>query len=133
MEAAFEQWGRTLVSDLGVQVIAIDGKKLRGSYDRNHRKKCLYLVSAWAAEHRLVLGQMKVRDKSNEITAVPALLELLDISGCIVTLDAMGTQTDIAAQMQGANADYILCLKANHPTLFKQVQTWFETARTEKT
>ncbi len=131
MEAAFESWVRTLVTDLGVQVIAIDGKKLRGSYDRNNRKQCLYLVSAWAADHRLVLGQTKVRDKSNEITAIPALLELLDISGCIVTLDAMGTQKMIAAQIQAAKADYILCLKKNHPTLFEQVQTWFETARTE--
>jgi predicted transposase YbfD/YdcC len=131
MEAAFENWVRTLVMDLGVQVIAIDGKKLRGSYDRNNETPCLYLVSAWAADHRLVLGQTKVRDKSNEITAVPALLELLDISGCIVTLDAMGTQTEIAAQIRGANADYILCLKRNHPTLFNQVETWFETARSE--
>lgn len=133
MEAAFETWVRTLVTDLGVQVIAIDGKKLRGSYDRNNRKQCLYLVSAWAADHRLVLGQTKVRDKSNEITAVPALLELLDISGCIVTLDAMGTQKSIAAQIQSANADYILCLKANHPTLFNQVKTWFETERSANT
>lgn len=133
LEAAFENWVRTLVADLGVQVIAIDGKKLRGSYDRNQRKPCLYLVSAWATEHQLVLGQTKVRDKSNEITAVPALLELLDIAGCIVTLDAMGTQKTIAAQIQTAKADYILCLKKNHPTLFQQVQTWFETARAEQT
>jgi predicted transposase YbfD/YdcC len=131
MENAFEQWVRTLVTDLGVQVIAIDGKKLRGSYDRNNRKQCLYLVSAWAADHRLVLGQTKVRDRSNEITAIPALLELLDISGCIVTLDAMGTQKAIATQIRAAKADYILCLKANHPTLFNQVKTWFETARSE--
>jgi predicted transposase YbfD/YdcC len=131
MEASFEAWVRTLVTDLGVQVVAIDGKKLRGSYDRNNQKDSLYLVSAWAADHRLVLGQTKVRDKSNEITAVPALLELLDISGCIVTLDAMGTQTAIAAKIREANADYILCLKGNHPTLFNQVETWFKTERTE--
>lgn len=131
MEASFEAWVRTLVTDLGVQVVAIDGKKLRGSYDRNNQKDYLYLVSAWAADHRLVLGQTKVRDKSNEITAVPALLELLDISGCIVTLDAMGTQTAIAAKIREANADYILCLKGNHPTLFNQVETWFKTERTE--
>lgn len=133
MASAFEQWVQTLVRDLGVQVVAIDGKKLRGSYDRSNRKECLYLVSAWAADHRLVLGQTKVRDKSNEITAVPALLELLDISGCIVTLDAMGTQKTIAAQIQGAEADYILCLKANHPMLFNQVKTWFETERSANT
>jgi len=75
-----------------------------------------------------VLAQSKVQDKSNEITAIPALLELLDIKGCIVTLDAMGTQKSIAAQIQQAQADYILCLKANHPILFEQLDAWFKTA-----
>jgi hypothetical protein len=89
----------------------------------------LHFVSAWASEHRLVLAQTKVQDKSNEITAIPALLELLNIQGCIVTLDAMGTQKTIAAQIQQAQADYILCLKANHPTLFQQVEDFFKTAR----
>jgi len=119
-----------LVQELGIQVIAIDGKNLRGSYDRESGSKALHFVSA--TEHRLVLAQSKVQDKSNEITAIPALLELLDVKGCIVTLDAMGTKT-IAAQIQRAQADYILCLKANHPTLFQQIDTWFETARAEGT
>ena len=79
-------------------------------------------------EHRLVLGQIKVADKSNEITAIPALLELLDLAGCIITIDAMGTQTAIAAQILQAKADYVLALKANHPTLYAQVQAWFEQA-----
>ncbi len=127
LEACFERWVQLLVSDLGVQVVAIDGKTLKGSYDRNRRKSALHLISAWATEHRLVLAQTKVQDKSNEITAIPALLELLDLAGCIVTLDAMGTQKTIAAQIQAAKADYILSLKANHPTLFAQVQSWFET------
>lgn len=129
LEACFERWVQLLVTELGVQVVAIDGKTLKGSYDRNRRKNALHLVSAWATEHRLVLAQTKVQDKSNEITAIPALLELLDLAGCIVTLDAMGTQKTIAAQIQTAKADYILSLKANHPTLFAQVQGWFETAR----
>jgi predicted transposase YbfD/YdcC len=129
LEACFERWVQLLVSDLGVQVVAIDGKTLKGSYDRNRRKSALHLISAWATEHRLVLAQTKVQDKSNEITAIPALLELLDLAGCIVTLDAMGTQKTIAAQIQAAKADYILSLKANHPTLFAQVQNWFETTR----
>ena len=73
---------------MGVQVIAIDGKTVRGSYDRSSSFPALHLVSAWAAEHRLVLAQTKVQDKSNEITAIPALLELLEIKGCIVTIDA---------------------------------------------
>ncbi len=89
-----------------------------GSYDRATGRNALHLVSAWATEHRLVLAQTKVQDKSNEITAIPALLELLDLKGCIVTIDAMGTQKNIAAQIQQAEADYILSLKANHPTKF---------------
>ena len=128
-EQCFETWVRLLVNDLGIEVIAIDGKGVNGSYDRESGKKALHLVSAWATSHRLVLAQAKVQDKSNEITAIPALLELLDIAGCIVTLDAMGTQKTIAAQIQQAHADYILSLKANHPTLFAQVDTWFKTAQ----
>jgi predicted transposase YbfD/YdcC len=119
-----------LVSELGVEVVAIDGKTLKGSYDRNRRQSALHLVSAWASQYRLVLAQTRVQDKSNEITAIPALLELLDLAGCIVTLDAMGTQKTIAAQIQTAKADYILSLKANHPTLLAQVQGGFEVAQT---
>ncbi len=132
-EKCFEQWVRLLVNELGIQVIAIDGKGVNGSYDRESGKKALHFVSAWATDHRLVLAQAKVQDKSNEITAIPALLELLDIAGCIVTIDAMGTQKTIAAQIQQAQADYILTLKANHPTLFAQVNTWFNTAQTAGT
>jgi len=84
-----------------------------------------------ASEYRITLGQVKVADKSNEITAIPALLELLDVAGCIITIDAMGTQTAIAAQIQQANADYILALKANHPTLYQQVKDWFEQAEAQ--
>lgn len=92
------------------------------------------LASCFSCEHRLVLAQVKVHgDKFNEITAIPALLELLDIAGCIVTIDAVGTQTDIAKKIVAAGADYILCLKANHPTLFREVNSWFETARPEGT
>lgn len=127
LEQCFEQWIRLLVNELGIQVVAIDGKGVNGSYDRELGKKALHFVSAWATQHRLVLAQVKVQDKSNEITAIPALLELLDIAGCIVTMDAMGTQKSIAAQIQQAQADYILSLKANHPTLFGQVNSWFNT------
>ena len=117
---------------VGAQVIPIDGKTLRGSYDREQKKSALHLVSAWASEHRLVLGQMKVADKSNEITAIPALLELLDLAGCIITIDAMGTQTAIATQIYNAKANYVLALKANHPTLYGQVKDWFEQAQAQK-
>lgn len=116
------------MAKVGAQVISLDGKTLIGSYDREQGKSALHLVSAWASEHRLVLGQIKVADKSNEITAIPALLELLDLAGCIITIDAMGTQTVIAAQILQAKADYVLALKANHPTLYAQVQAWFQQA-----
>ncbi|BAY06294.1 transposase [Anabaena cylindrica PCC 7122] len=84
---------------MGGEIIPIDGKTVRGSYDRNQGKSALHVISAWSSEQRLVLGQMKVEDKSNEITAIPALLELLDITGSIITIDAMGTQTEIAKKI----------------------------------
>ncbi len=131
-ERSFNSWLNSLVLDLGAQVIPIDGKTLKGSYDRNQEQSSLHVVSAWASEHRLFLGQVKVEDKSNEITAIPALLELLDISGCIITIDAMGTQHDIARRIQALGADYVLALKANHPTLYVQVKQWFQTAQAQK-
>lgn len=125
-ERCFRCWVESIVEKTGAQVIPIDGKTIKGSYDRVLGKTALHLVSAWSSQHRLVLGQVKVADKSNEITAIPALLELLDIAGCIITIDAMGTQTAIASQIKNANADYILALKGNHPTLHTQVKDWFE-------
>ncbi|HEY9747952.1 MAG TPA: ISAs1 family transposase [Allocoleopsis sp.] len=132
-EQCFEQWVNLLVENLDVNLIAIDGKGVNGSYDRSVGRKALHLVSAWASEYRLVLAQLKVQDRSNEITALPALLELLDLKGAIVTLDAMGTQKQIASQIYTAQADYVLTLKANHPTLFKQVEQWFKDAREQAT
>lgn len=128
-EQCFRQWVQSLVENLGVEVVAIDGKAHRGSYDRASGLKALHMVSAWSSEHRLVLGQTKVSSKSNEITAIPALLEILDISGCIVTIDAMGTQKSIAEKIIAAGSDYILSLKDNHPTLHQQLKNWFETAQ----
>ncbi|MEH2098590.1 MAG: ISAs1 family transposase, partial [Nostoc sp.] len=128
-EQCFRQWVQSLVEKLGVEVVAIDGKTHRGSYDRESQLKALHTVSAWSSEHRLVLGQTKVTDKSNEITAIPALLEILDISGCIITIDAIGTQKSIAQKIIAANADYVLSLKENHPTLHQQVKDWFATAQ----
>jgi len=127
-EECFRLWVKSLVEKLGVEVVAIDGKALKGSYDRKSQLKALHMVSAWSNEHRLVLGQTKVSEKSNEITAIPALLEILDISGCIITIDAMGTQKTIAEKIIVANADYVLSLKDNHPTLHQQVKNWFETS-----
>ena len=129
MEQSFNSWLSSVVKDLGGQVIPIDGKTVRGSYDRNVEQRALHLVSAWASKNRLFLGQVKVQQKSNEITAIPALLELLDISGSIITIDAMGTQTEIAHRIQAQGAEYVLALKENHPTLYQEVKQWFETAQ----
>ena len=128
LERCFLGWVQQIVEGSGAQVIPIDGKSIKGSYDRNHKQSALHVVSAWASDHRLLLGQVKVDSKSNEITAIPALLKLLDISGCIITLDAMGTQKEIAREIVGHGADYVLCLKANHPTLQAEVMAWFEQA-----
>jgi len=127
-ERCFQEWVNSLVQNLGMQVIAIDGKTSRGSYDREKGIKALHTVSAWANEQRLVLGQVKVADKSNEITAIPALLELLDLAGCIITIDAMGTQTAIAKKIRQGNAEYVLCLKGNQGKLHQQIKDWFATA-----
>ncbi len=129
LEQSFNSWLSSVIEDLGAQVIPIDGKTVKGSYDRNSEQSALHLVSAWATENRLFLGQVKVESKTNEITAIPALLELLDISGCIITIDAMGTQTEIAHRIQAQGAEYILALKANHPTLYQEVEQWFKTAQ----
>ncbi len=126
LNRCFLQWVETLSAKMGGEIIPIDGKTIRGSYDRNQGKSALHIISAWSSQQRLVLGQMKVEDKSNEITAIPALLELLDITGSIITIDAMGTQTEIAQKIIEKKGDYVLALKANHPTLYNQVQEWFK-------
>ncbi|MBW4458502.1 MAG: ISAs1 family transposase [Nostoc indistinguendum CM1-VF10] len=128
LNRCFLSWVETLVTKMGGEIIPIDGKTIRGSYDRNQGKSALHVISAWSSEQHLVLAQMKVEDKTNEITAIPALLELLDIAGSIITIDAMGTQIEIAKKIIAKKADYVLALKANHPTLYSQVTQWFETA-----
>ena len=129
LNQCFLRWIKTLVTNMGGEIIPIDGKTIRGSYDRNQGKSALHVISAWACEQRLVLAQMKVEDKSNEITAMTALLELLDITGAIITIDALGTQTEIAQKIIDKKADYVLALKANHPTLYRQIKEWFEQAQ----
>jgi predicted transposase YbfD/YdcC len=132
LNRCFLRWIETLVSSMGGEIIPIDGKTVRGSYDRNRGKSALHVISAWASEQRLVLAQVKVEEKSNEISAIPALLELLDITGAIITIDAMGTQTEIAKQIIDQKGDYVLALKANHPTLYSQVKEWFEQAQAQQ-
>lgn len=130
--ACFNSWIESITKVLGAQVIPIDGKTLKQSYDRNAKQKAIHLVSAWASEHRLVLGQMKVDKKSNEITAIPALLDVLEIAGCIITIDAMGCQKEIAAKIIGKQADYVLALKGNQGKLYEQVEAWFKQARSHE-
>jgi predicted transposase YbfD/YdcC len=122
---SFLKWVQAVFEVTGGQVIPIDGKKVRRSHDRANDQQAIWMVSAWAAENELVLGQVKVDDKSNEITAIPKLLRLLELSGCIVTIDAMGCQKEIAAQIVAGGADYILALKGNHSGLLDDVQGLF--------
>ncbi len=123
-QAAFLEWIRSVTHLTDGEVIAIDGKAVRGARSPDG-KEGLRMVSAWAAEQRLVLGQLKTEAKSNEITAIPLLLELLEIKGCIVTIDAMGCQTEIAAQIIKQKAAYVLSLKGNHRVLHEEVAEYF--------
>src|SRR5438105_7458896 len=123
--ACIQQWLDALATAVAEEIVAIDGKTLRGSFDTAAGKNPLHLVSAWACEARLTLGQVAVDAKSNEITAIPLLLELLDLEGCIVTIDAMGCQKEIAAAIRAREADYVLALKDNQPTLHQAVQEAF--------
>ena len=111
--------------DSDSKVIAIDGKTLRRSYDHASSQTALHLVSAWSAGTRLSLGQVAVSDKSNEITAIPELLKLLDIKGATITIDAMGCQKDIAEEIRNRKADYVLALKKNHKKLYDDVSQHF--------
>jgi predicted transposase YbfD/YdcC len=124
-ESSFMEWVQAINQLTQGQVIAIDGKQLRGSHDKQSGKSAIYMVSAWATENQLVLGQRKVDDKSNEITAIPKLLKLLEIEGCIVTVDAIGTQTKIAKQIIAQGADYILGVKENQGRLFEDIHDLF--------
>src|SRR5258708_6774145 len=126
-EASFVEWVQGISSRVK-GVVAIDGKTLRRSHDQTAGKKALHLVSAWAVENRLVLAQLSTEEKSNEITAIPLLLEQLALGGCIVTIDAMGTQTKIAAQIIEQDGDYALALKDNHGNLFDEVKATFALA-----
>lgn len=126
-EKMFVDWVGGLRNEgITKEVISIDGKSIRGSKDDFHGQSAIHMVSAWAANNELVLGQLKVSDKSNEIAAIPLLLELLDIRGSIVTIDAMGTQLDIAEKIIKGGADYILSLKGNQQGLLEQVSQRFE-------
>lgn len=125
-QACFINWVMAVSEIIGAQVIAIDGKVLRCSHDKGIGKAAIDMVSAWATANRLVLGQVKVDEKSNELTAIPQLLGSLEIVGCIVTIDAMGCQTDIAEKIVAREADYVLALKDNQGNLYEDVVRLFD-------
>ena len=124
-QISFLNWISAASELIGGQVIAIDGKVLRRSHDRGIGKAAIDMVSAWATKNHLVLGQVKVDEKSNEITAIPQLLKALNISGCIITIDAMGCQTEIASEIINQDADYVLALKGNQGNLSEDVELLF--------
>ena len=124
-QACFLRWMKAVAEVIGGQVIAIDGKVLRRSHDKGIGKAAIDMVSAWASANRLVLGQVKVDEKSNEITAIPQLLEALEVAGCIVTIDAMGCQTDIVERIIDREAEYVLALKENQGHLYEDVEHLF--------
>ena len=128
LQECFLSWTQAVAQGMDGQVVAIDGKTLRRSYDRRSAKAAIHMVSAWATQNRVVLGQLKTEEKSNEITAIPELLKVLDVQGCIVTIDAMGCQKAIAKQIVDQGADYILALKPNQGHLYAAVEQWFQTA-----
>ena len=111
------------------QVVPIDGKQLRRSHDKGLGKDAIHMVSAWASENRVVLGQVKVDEKSNEITAIPELLDMLEIAGCIVTIDAMGCQKKITQKVKDKQADYTIAVKGNQKGLHEDVMEIFDRAR----
>ncbi len=128
LEQGFTNWFAALHEATAGEVIAVDGKRLRQSADRAWGRAAIEMVSAWASANRLVLGQEKVAAGSNEITAVPALLERLALEGCIVTLDAMHCQTETAATILDQDADYVLTVKQNQPTLYAGIEQAFAQA-----
>jgi predicted transposase YbfD/YdcC len=124
-EACFATWAQSLAVGVEREVVAVDGKTVRRSGSRRHEHGPLHLVSAWASGRGLALGQREVDGKSNEIAAIPELLDVLRLDGCIVTLDAMGCQRGIAARIRAKGADYLLVLKANHGRAFEAVREHF--------
>jgi predicted transposase YbfD/YdcC len=124
----FSQWTQSVRRTVDAEIVAIDGKTLRRSHDRYRGKSALHVVSAWASSNGLVLGQLATEEKSNEITAVPALLRSLELAGCIVTVDALNTQKNIAKEIREADADYVLALKGNHPVLSQEIKSYLDDA-----
>ena len=127
-QSCFMAWTQAIAELLPEEVVAIDGKTARRSHDCAGGKGAMHLVSAWATQNTLTLGQVRTAEKSNEITAIPQLLDLLDLQGCIVTIDAMGCQREIAQQIVDGGADYVLAVKENQGQLHEGIRDLFEGA-----
>lgn len=127
-QQSFLSWVQAVFAVTGGQVIAIDGKEVRRSHDTGLGKRAIRMISAWATANHIVLGQRKVGNRSSEVTAIPKLLKLLDINGCIITIDAIGTQTKIAKQIIQQGGDYLLPVKENQPNLLADITLFFDLA-----
>lgn len=128
-ETCFVRWTTAIQDKTQGEIVPIDGKTVRRSFDKATGKTAIHMVSAWSSANGIVLGQVKVDDKSNEITAIPQLLDMLDVQGRTVTLDAMGTQKEIARQIRQKKGDYVLAVKDNHPNLAADIKAFFERNR----
>lgn len=132
LSRCFAQWTAAVAEATCGKLVCIDGKTLRRSFDKASSKAAVHMVSAWATENRMVLGQVAIEEKSNEITAIPKLLELLDVSGCIVTIDAMGCQRKIVERIIDGGGDYVLSLKGNQATMAEEVERFLDWAESHK-
>jgi predicted transposase YbfD/YdcC len=130
-EQCFLNWVNSLVKVEGSDIIPIDGKTLRRSHDRRKGHAAIHMISAWSTRNQMVLGQRKIDDKSNEITAIPALLKMLDITGSTVTIDAMGCQRKIAEQIYTQGGNYVLAVKENQGKLYQRREEIFEASKGE--
>jgi len=131
-EERFQKWVQALAKNKNEKIIALDGKTLRQSFDTANHKAAIHMVSAWACENKMVFGQIATADKSNEITAIPKLLEMLVLDGSVVTIDAMGCQKKIAQKIVDGGGDYIFSLKGNHGTLHEEVKLFLDDAIVNK-
>ncbi|WP_243146768.1 ISAs1 family transposase [Scytonema sp. UIC 10036] len=131
-QECFFQWIQSISKTTESEIIAIDGKSLKGSYEKGKDKAAIHMINAWATANRLVLGQRKVDKKSNEIKAIPELIKILDVAGCLVTIDAMGCQKNIVKLITEQQGDYVITLKKNQKNLYKNVEQIFQDAIAKK-
>ena len=131
IQTGFIRWVETIREKNSGEIVAVDGKTVRRSKDLQKNKRAIHVVSAWATTNGLVLGELATEEKSNEITAIPELLKMLEVKGCIITIDAMGTQKDITKTIREKEADYVLSVKENQPMLYGDISLYFSTESEE--